>query len=643
MTEHTDLESKEVAEKVAAQSDKKLRKALTLQDLFFLSMGGIIGSGWLLGVAGGASIAGPAAIVSWIVGGIIVLFIALVFAEISGAIPKSGSIVRYPHLAYGPYTGYILSWAYLLSAVTVPTVEAEAVLSYASIYIPNLFTTETISTASGPHSVSILTGFGILIGMVLLVAFFFLNYAGIRFLGKFNTVATWWKFIIPTATFILLLFLFQGSNFTISGFAPYGWGNVFYAIPAAGIVFAYLGFRQALEFGGEAKNPQRDVPRATIYSVIVAIVLYTLLQVAFIGAIRWIPAETGSLAPGSWSGITSVTIGSAPFFTELTNSGLAALVAFSYLLLIDAWISPSGTGWIYLGNGARVFYGIAADGYLPKKLLDISEKTRVPWVALIAALIVGFIFFLPFPSWYLFVGFISSATVLTYVIGPIALHAFRKHAPELKRPFRLPGASVIAPIGFIGAGLIVYWSGFQTLSLVYGSVFIGLSLFYLFYAPSKVGLSKTYSYVVGIILLITMAFTTYWSYAMIDYPPPNETFIQNLEAFLLVYFLDLILVIGTTLATYRMVKPEQKEMFRSSWWLLALIFISFFVSYFGAFGVTTIISNAPVISFLQFPWDTIIMIVLLFILYLFGLRAGYKTEDLQAVIEEQTTPEELPQ
>ncbi|MGC8705378.1 MAG: amino acid permease, partial [Athalassotoga sp.] len=109
------------AESIARESDKKLKKALSLQDLFFLSMGGIIGSGWLLGVAGAAGTAGPASILSWIIGGIIVLFIALTFAEISGAIPKSGAIVRYPHLAYGGYTGYIIGWAYMLSAVTVPT------------------------------------------------------------------------------------------------------------------------------------------------------------------------------------------------------------------------------------------------------------------------------------------------------------------------------------------------------------------------------------------------------------------------------------------------------------------------------------------------------------------------------------------
>ncbi|MEM2200082.1 MAG: APC family permease, partial [Thermoplasmata archaeon] len=195
MSPQPKIENSEVAEKIAYQSDKKLRKALSLQDLFFLSMGGIIGSGWLLGVAAGASVAGPGATLSWIIGGVIILFIALTFAEISSAVPKTGAIVRYPHLAFGGYTGYIMSWGYFLSAVTVPTIEAEAVLTYASTYIPNIF-----HTVAG---VSVLTSYGILYAILLLIGFFFLNYFGIRLLGKFNTVATWWKFIIPSLTFIL--------------------------------------------------------------------------------------------------------------------------------------------------------------------------------------------------------------------------------------------------------------------------------------------------------------------------------------------------------------------------------------------------------------------------------------------------------
>ncbi len=616
----------EVAEKVAVKSDKKLRKALSFQDLFFLSMGGIIGSGWLLGVAAGASLAGPGAILSWVVGGIIVLFIALVFAEIAGAIPKSGSIVRYSHLANGGYAGYILGWAYLLSAVTVPTIEAEAVLQYASTYIPGLFTPAAVLSAEG-----------IGLGIVLMVLFFFLNYAGIRFLGKFNSGATWWKFVIPTTTFILLLFLWRGNNFTgYGGFFPEGLNAVFYAIPAGGIVFSYLGFRQALEFGGEAKNPQRDIPRATVYSVIAAMVLYTMLQVAFIGAIRW--GGASGVAPGAWTSISTSALGSAPFYMELHNAPFAALVAFAYLLLIDAWISPAGTGWIYLGNGTRVMYGIGADGYFPKAFLRISEKTKVPIVALIASLVVGIIFFLPFPSWYLFVGFISSATVLTYVIGPIALHTFRKHAPEIKRPFRLPAASVVAPIGFVGAALIVYWTGLSTLTIIFGTVFIGVSLFYFSYAPTKIGLSKGISYALGIFILIVSVFALFFAYYYVLYPSGTQTLAVNARNFAIAYVLDFIAIVVTTLITHSITKQEHKVLFKSSYWLLALIFITYLFSYIGSFGYTTIPALGGPKPIIPFPEDTIVMIVIYAIIYIFGLRAGYKTEDLQAIIDEQVSP-----
>ncbi|HEX4203758.1 MAG TPA: amino acid permease [Ktedonobacteraceae bacterium] len=86
----------------------------------------------------------------------------------------------------------------------------------------------------------------------------------------------------------LLFFLFQGSNFTsYGGLAPLGIAPIFLAVANSGIVFSFLGFRQGLDYGSEAKNPQRDVLRATILSVIIATVLYALLQIAFTGAINW--------------------------------------------------------------------------------------------------------------------------------------------------------------------------------------------------------------------------------------------------------------------------------------------------------------------------------------------------------------------
>ncbi|MGC8612140.1 MAG: APC family permease [Athalassotoga sp.] len=602
---------KRTAEEIARESDRQLRKSLTLQDLFFLSLGGIVGSGWLLGGVAAADVAGPASIISWIIGGSIVLFIALSFAEITGALPKSGSIVRYPHYAYGGYVGYIMGWAYLLGALTVPAVESEAILSYASTYVKGLFHTV--------NGVSVLTPVGILYGILLLVAFFLINWFGIRFFAKFNTVMTWIKFIIPIFTFAFLFFILNKSNFVShGGFFPQGIGSVFYAIPTAGIVFSFLGFRQALNFGGEAKNPQRDIPIATILSIVVAIGLYTMLEIAFIGALKW---PNGV----NWSNLTTSSLGSAPYFVELQNAGIALFGAFAYFLLISAFVSPAGTGWIYSGSSARTLYGIAADGYYPMGLLKIHKKTKIPYVALITSTLLGMIFFLPFPSWYLFIGFISSSMVLTYLMGPVMLMTFRKYAPNLQRPFKLPYASIISPIGFIAGALIMYWSGISTLTMVFYTVLLGVPVFYFLYAPQKLGLSKKFAYTVGVVEFVITGFILVFNYLFVLYPASKEQTVTKTIAFLTGLALMAALWFTFTALTASKVSQKYKTLFTSSYWLFGMFFATEVVSYFGAFGMNTLI---------PFPWDTVLMIGVYLVIYFLALRAGHKTEDLEVAIEE---------
>ena len=96
-----DFESTKDVISNSKSQDKKLKKALNTWDLYFLSLGGIIGSGWLFAAAAAASTTGPASIISWIIGGVLVLFIALVYAELGGMIPRSGAISRYGHYSHG--------------------------------------------------------------------------------------------------------------------------------------------------------------------------------------------------------------------------------------------------------------------------------------------------------------------------------------------------------------------------------------------------------------------------------------------------------------------------------------------------------------------------------------------------------------
>jgi amino acid transporter len=248
------------------------------------------------------------------------------------------------------------------------------------------------------------------------------------------------------------------------------------AIPSAGIVFAYLGFEQADQFAGEIKNPQKNLPRAIIMSCGIGITIYVLLQVVFIGAI---PTHLIS-GPQGWAGIPAdnpIAIG--PF------AGLAGVVGLSWLaitLRLDAAISPFGTGLIYVTNSSRIGYGLARNRYFPQTFRMVN-KNGVPWFGLIMSFVLGLVFLLPFPSWHALVGLITSASVLVYAAAPLSLGAFRRQVPDADRPYRMPGASVVAPLAFVFANLIIYWTGFEVLwklglIIVIGYVLIGFFMLF---------------------------------------------------------------------------------------------------------------------------------------------------------------------
>jgi len=481
-------------EAIAEKSDKKLRTSLNTWDLLFLSLGGIIGSGWLFAAYAASSIAGPAAIISWIIGGVIVLIIAMNYAELGAMIPRSGAIVRYGQYSHGNMAGYFMAWAYFLSAVSVPAIEAEAVIEYANPYVGN---------GSLLYNGVVLQPIGIFFAALLMVFFFFLNYWGIKVMGKTNTGMTWWKMILPLVTILLLVTVrFDVANFvtlaagsTGSGFMPYGFAPVMAAVATSGIVFSFLGFRQGLDYGGESKTPQRSIPIATIGSVLIGILIYVLLQVAFIGAINFgdLGIPNGSwislapLASGAYLNAPITALNSAPFASIASSVGLVML---TYVLFADAYVSPSGTLNVYLGTSMRTLYGTAALGYLPESMMKVDEKRRIPVMPLVISLIVGIIFFAPFPSWYKLVGFITSATVFTYLIGGPALRSLRRNAKELKRPFNLPGSSILAPLAFIGASLVVYWSGWPLVGELAIAIYLGLIVYVIFYFAKKKGPSR---------------------------------------------------------------------------------------------------------------------------------------------------------
>ena len=186
-------------------------------------------------------------IYGWLIGAVVVIILALHYAELGAMYPVAGGAGRFPHLAFGSVAGISFGFFSWLQAVTVAPIECFAVMQYASYYWPALYNPTTHVT----------TGWGFFWTVVLMAMFTAINFLAVRLFARVNSAITWWKVTIPVLTIIILFFHFHAGNFSPGGggFMPFGMKGVFSAISGESIVFAYLGFEQADQLAGEVKNP----------------------------------------------------------------------------------------------------------------------------------------------------------------------------------------------------------------------------------------------------------------------------------------------------------------------------------------------------------------------------------------------------
>ena len=224
---------------------RKLRRDVGFLGLLFATLGSIIGAGWLFGALYASSLAGPAAVIAWLLGGGAVMLLALTHAELGGMYPVAGGSARFPRYAFGSLIGFTSGWVAFLGAATVAPIMVQATLLYASNYVSSLM------TVSGDRPV--LTAQGYVVAALLLLLFCTINVMGVRWLAETNKLAVWWKLLIPAATVVALIATSaHGENFSAEGgFMPFGWKGVFLALSSGGVIFACLGRKRALLLGRE--------------------------------------------------------------------------------------------------------------------------------------------------------------------------------------------------------------------------------------------------------------------------------------------------------------------------------------------------------------------------------------------------------
>ncbi|WP_298773114.1 APC family permease [uncultured Shewanella sp.] len=417
-----------------------------LLSTIFLSIGTMIGSGWLFAAYYSSQVAGAASILSWIIGAIIVLIMAVLLSEIAIKYPVNGLFTRLLSLSHNQHFGFVTGISnWLLGLILVPS-EAIASTQYVAtvnpIWTPYLFNNGEI------------TSLGMGLTTLFMLFYLLVNYWGIHFLARVNNAITWIKIIVPASVAIIFIITaFDTSNFTAyqNSFMPYGFNSVLTAIVSSGIFYSFFGFQAAVSFCAELENPKRNIPITLISSVVIVLIIYLLLQVAFIGAL---PSE---MLTQGWTHLN--------FESPLAQ--LAAILGLNFIVIIlytDSVISPTGTGLLYLGIASRQLNEMVKHKQMPAFFGTRDLKILFSRRALILSFICSLVLIFFFRNWQLIAGLTTTFIIISCIALPVTYSKLLKSTEGF--PVRiLPYSQLFSCLTFIVLSYFLLLCGIKNLTV----------------------------------------------------------------------------------------------------------------------------------------------------------------------------------
>ncbi|MCU5745418.1 APC family permease [Staphylococcus sp. SQ8-PEA] len=440
---------------------------INLPQLVLLGLGSLIGSGWLFGAWEASSIAGPAAIISWIIGFIVIGTIAYNYIEIGVMFPQSGGMSNYAQYTHGSLLGFIASWANWVSLVTIIPIEAVAAVQYMSSW-----PWEWAKFTSGLMNDGQISNIGLFTVYIIIIIFSLLNYWSVKLLTSFTSLISVFKLGVPLVTIIMLIVSgFHSENYghSIHEFMPYGSAPVFAATTASGIIFSFNAFQTIINMGSEIQKPEKNILRGIVISLSLSALLYIILQSTFVTSM---PVDYLH-SHGGWSGINF----NSPF------ADMAILLSLNWLailLYVEAVVSPFGTGVSFVAVTGRVLRAMEKNGHIPKFLGKMNKKYNIPRVAIIFNAVISMVMVTVFRDWGTLASVISTATLVAYLTGPTTVIALRKMGPKLHRPFRAGMLKFMAPFSFVLASLAIYWAMWPTTAEVIFIIILGLPIYFFY-------------------------------------------------------------------------------------------------------------------------------------------------------------------
>lgn len=442
-----------------------LKKKLGLFSTVMFGLSAIIGSGWMFGSSQAARVAGPAAILAWVIGALLVFIIATVYVEIGTMFPEDGAMSRFAMYTHGSLLGHVSSWANWLALLAILPIESVASVQYMSSW-PWAWAKWTGVLMNGDQ----LSGWGIVAATIMLGLFTIINYWSVALMAKFNNAISIFKIFVPIITMIALVsahFNFSNMGSSFSTFMPNGSSSIFLAISSAGVIFSYVAFQTVINLGNDIKKPSVNIRRGIVISLLVSALIYICLQIVFIGSLP------SSIVSKGWGALDF----NSPF------SDLAILLNIywlSTLIYFTAFISPFGSGMAFSASASKSLASMPKNQHMPKILANVDNKYDSPRVALLVNFAVSFIMILLFKNWTILSRVVSATMLISLLTGPVVAGSLRRLAPDFKRPTKIKGMKFFAPAAFSLASLAIYWTMFPTTIEVIAIVIIGLPIYIIF-------------------------------------------------------------------------------------------------------------------------------------------------------------------
>ena len=399
-----------------------LSRSLGLWSALALVIGTIIGSGVFVRQAAVLDDAGSTtnAMLAWLAGGIITLTAGLTIAEIASQMPKTGGLYYYMEKIYGKVWGFLAGWMQII--IYGPAMIA-SLAAYLGILLVDFF--------DMPHSWTV----PIALITVILVAC--LNLLSNRYGATFAIVTTICK-LVPVIALIGFGLFFGKENAFSQSFTTVHQSAGNFGVAILATLFAFDGWILVANLGDEIKNPEKRLPQAITFGILLVLVIYLLVS---FGVFRSMPAEQ----------IHKLGIGAIPYMADKDFGAIGGKI-----LSIGIIISIVGCMNGKIMTFPRIMYAMARDHELPfaKQLSYLNRKTHTPVVSVLTTVTISAIMILFFNA-----DRLSELCIFTvycfYVMTFVGAFILRKREPNLKRPFSTPFFPITPIIAILGSLFVI--------------------------------------------------------------------------------------------------------------------------------------------------------------------------------------------